>query len=69
MSNLKDDSENGFKESSNGDSDVVDIELKSEGECKFCKRIISSRAMVRHLAACADRAQANSKDNGKEKAL
>lgn len=67
MSNLKDDSENGFKESSNGDSDVVDIELKSEGECKFCKRIISGRAMARHLAACADRTQANSKDNGKEK--
>lgn len=43
------------------------MNLKSEGICKYCKKSFAGNAMARHLAACTDRTQANSKSNGNEK--
>ncbi|MBI2047151.1 hypothetical protein HYT26_03245 [Candidatus Pacearchaeota archaeon] len=37
------------------------MNLKSEGICGYCKKSFAGNAMAKHLAACADRAKANSK--------
>ena len=45
------------------------MKLKSEGMCGYCKKSFAGNAISKHLAACADRKQANSKVNGDEKIL
>lgn len=40
--------------------------MKSEGECKFCKKTISGTAMERHLSSCAERLRAGKNDEGQE---
>ncbi|MFH0875884.1 MAG: hypothetical protein V1859_08145 [archaeon] len=43
------------------------MELKSEGECKYCKKLVSGRAMSRHLKSCTERKkQAENKANANE---
>lgn len=63
---FKDDSKNGFKESSKEDHGEANIELKSEGECKFCKKLFSHKAIAKHLQSCGERTKANIK-GGSEK--
>lgn len=38
--------------------------MKSEGECKFCKKTFAGTAMKKHLIACAERNKANASDKG-----
>ncbi|MBI2653084.1 hypothetical protein HYX00_06465 [Candidatus Woesearchaeota archaeon] len=45
------------------------MKLKSEGICGYCKKNFAGNAISKHLAACAERMQANSKSNGNEKIL
>ncbi|MBD3203137.1 hypothetical protein GF327_02505 [Candidatus Woesearchaeota archaeon] len=41
--------------------------MKSVGVCKFCKKEISSRGMMRHIKSCRKRKQANEKQVNKSK--
>lgn len=41
--------------------------IKSEGTCKYCKKDFAGSAMVRHLSACVDKKEANSKEHENDK--
>lgn len=41
--------------------------MKSEGECKFCKKTIAGTAMKKHMTSCSERAKVNDTEKGGEK--
>lgn len=63
---LNEDIESDVQEHNEEEKGVQDMELKSEGECKFCKKMFQHTAIARHLQSCGERAKANS-NGGSEK--
>ncbi|MBI3034939.1 hypothetical protein HYY71_01320 [Candidatus Woesearchaeota archaeon] len=43
------------------------MNLKSEGKCVYCKKSYAGNAISKHLAACSERIEENSKANGNER--
>jgi len=41
--------------------------MESEGQCKFCKKTFSGRAMTRHLQSCRDKEKTQSLEEKKDK--
>lgn len=64
---LNESNEDEVQELNEEENEVKDMELKSEGECKFCKRVISGRAMAKHLLSCRERKKKLSSMEDKEK--
>ena len=66
-SSLSEDIESEIKERKEEENEVQSMELKSESECKFCKRLISGRAMAKHLLSCQERKKRLNNEDAKEK--